>query len=490
MSVTKLLSGVPRALRALAPMGVMAFAAMVLTACSFAPKYDRPELDMPSEWRAVDMGSEPLQQNWWERFNDPVLNALVMEALTNNMDLEESLAKIDSARAQLGQATSLLFPTVMADGAASSSSSSMRAPNTRGFGAETGLKQATTTYQGALGGSWELDLWGKYRNQYTALSDVLLATQVGHAASRLMVAGQTAQAYFTLLALDMQLDTARRTLKTREEGFAIYTSRYKQGEITELDWLRAKTEVEMARAQMHTSTVGVDSAEAALAVLLGRSPRDIMNRAMERGAPIEKLPAPPVLPAGLPSELLLRRPDVRAAEFSIMAYNANIGSVRAEFFPSISLTGSMGQLSSTFGRLFTGPAGMWSYGVQGSVPILDFGRTWYKVKDAEAQKRQSIALYRKTVQTAFQDIRTSLTRQREADAIVSSWQIQVDSMRRARDLARLQYDNGYTDYLTVLDAERQLFTAEMQLASAMNDRLNAVVSVCMALGGGWEDKPE
>lgn len=482
MSMKKLLT---RALPALLVMSSLS-----LTACSFAPNYERPEMDMPGEWRAVDMGSEPLHQNWWERFNDPVLNALIMESLTNNMDLEESLAKVDSARAQLGQATSLLFPTINVDGAASSTSSSARAPNSRGFGHETGLKQATTTYQGALGGSWEVDLWGKYRNQYTALSDVLLATKVGHAGSRLMIAGQTAQAYFTLLALDMQLDTARRTLKTREEGFGIYTSRYKQGEITELDWLRAKTEVEMARAQMHTSTVGVDRAEAALAVLLGRSPRDIMNRAMERGAAIEKLPAPPVLPSGLPSELLMRRPDVRAAEFSLMAYNANIGAARAEFFPSISLTGSMGQLSSTFGRLFTGPAGMWSYGAQATMPILDFGRTWYKVKDAEAQKRQAIALYRKTVQVAFQDIRTALTSQREADAIVASWQAQVDSMRRARELARLQYDNGYTDYLTVLDAERQLFTAEMQLASAMNDRLSAVVAVCMALGGGWEEKTE
>ena len=460
---------------------------LAVTACSFAPKYERPEMDVPAEWRAVDTGTEPLSQNWWERFNDPVLNALVTEALANNQDIEEALGKVDSAQAQLGQGRAALLPSVTATGAASSDSSSWRAPNSQGFTTRTGAVRTPTTYQGKLGASWELDLWGKYRNAYTALSDVLLSTRASTAATRLLVAGQTAQGYFTLLALDMQLDTARRTLKTREDGFTIYTNRYKQGDITELDWLRAKSEVEVARAQLHTTTVGVDSAEAALAVLLGRSPRDIMSRAMERGKGIASLPAPPVLPAGLPSELLQRRPDIRSAELALMAYNANIGIARADFFPSISLTSAIGTLSSAVGTLFTGPAGVWSYGAQGAMPILDFGRTWYSVKDAEAQKRQAIAVYRKTVQSAFQDIRTALTSQREADTIVASYQAQVDNMRRATELARLQYDNGYTDYLTVLDAERQLFAAELQLATSMSDRLNAVVSVCMALGGGWND---
>lgn len=456
--------------------------ALLLSACSLAPRYERPEQDIPAEWRKVDMGSAPLNTDWWTRFNDPVLTALIEEALTNNQDLAESLAKIDSAAAQVGIATSALLPGVQGSGGASSDSSSAKAPNWNSKAIRT-----PTTYQGGLSASWELDFWGKYRNSYTALSDVLMNTVVGHEALRLSVAGQTAQAYFALLAMDMQLNTSRRTLKTREEAFGIYTSRYKQGDITELDWQRARAEVETARAQVHTSTIAVDSAEAGLAVLVGRSPRDIITRAMPRGQSIGMLPSPPVLPAGLPSELLERRPDIRAAEYMIMAYNANIGIVRAQFFPSISLTGMLGTLSSTVAGLFTAPAGMWSYGVTGSMPIIDFGRTWYAVKDAEAQKRGAIAVYRKAVQSAFEDIRVSLTSQREADAIVRSMRIQVESLRRSVEIARLQYDNGYTDYLTVLDAERQLFSAELQLASALRDRLNAVVSVCMALGGGWED---
>lgn len=474
-----------RSVRATPLLWMLACLAL-LSGCSLAPHYDRPDQELPAQWRSVDLGATPLHTDWWNRFNDPVLSALVEEALKNNQDLAQSLANIDSAAAQVGVATAGLLPQVSGSGEALSSSASEKAPNTGSY-EDKGLTRSSTTYQGSLSAAWELDFWGKLRNRRTMLGDVLMNTVIGHEAKRLAVAGETAQAYFSLLALDMQLDTARRTLKTREDAFSIYSSRYKQGDITELDWQRARAEVETARAQVHTSTVAVDKAEAALAVLLGRSPRDIMERAMVRGQAISMLPAPPALPAGLPSDLLERRPDIRAAEFLIMANNANIGVARAQFFPSISLTGMLGTVSSSVGSLFSGPAGVWSYGVSGNVPLLDFGNNWYNLKDAEAKKRAAIAEYRKAVQNAFADIRTSLTAQREADAIVRSMQIQVESLRRSTQIARLQYDNGYTDYLTVLDAERQLFAAELQLAGALRDRLDSVVGVCMALGGGWQD---
>lgn len=459
---------------------------LLLSGCSFAPQYQRPDQDLPKEWKNVDLGNDPLNVDWWNRFNDPVLTAMVNDALARNQDLAESMAKIDSAAAQVGVATAALFPQVTGGAEAIAQGASEKTPNTVPF-SRSGMSRSTTQYQGSLSAAWELDFWGKYRNRRTMLSDVLMNSVIGYEGLRLSIAGQTAQSYFSLLALDMQLATAKRTLKTRQEAFGIYTSRYNQGDITELDWQRARAEVEIARAQVHTSTVSVEQAEAALAVLLGRSPREIMERSMPRGHDIGQLPAPPVLPAGLPSELLERRPDIRAAEYLIMAYNANIGVARAQFFPSISLTGMLGTISSGVSSLFSKEAGAWSYGATGSVPILDFGNNWYNLKDAEAQKTAAIAVYRKTVQSAFQDLRSSLAAQHEADAIVKAMQIEVQSLRRATELARLQYDNGYTDYLTVLDAERQLFSAELQLASALRDRLNAVVSVCMALGGGWKD---
>lgn len=461
-------------------------ACLVLGACSLAPRYERPDQPMPEEWRAVDLGAEPLNTDWWTRFDDPVLTALIRDALARNQDLAESLARIDSSAAQLGMATAGLFPRLDGNGNAMAQSSSEKAPNTVPF-SQSGMSRSTTSYQGQLAASWELDLWGKQRNRRTMLSDVLMNSVIGHEGLRLSVAAQTAEAYFALLAMDMQLETARRTLKSREASFGIYTSRYNQGDITELDWLRARAEVEIARAQVNSSTVAVDQAESALAVLTGRSPREIIEAAMPRGKTIEALPSPPALPCGLPSELLMRRPDVRAAEYLLMAYNAGIGEARAQFFPSISLTGMMGTLSSSVASLFSGPAGVWNYGASGSLPIIDFGYNWYNLKEAESQKAAALAAYRKSVQTAFQDVRNALTAQREAGAIVKSMQVEVDSLRRAVELARLQYDNGYTDYLTVLDAERQLFSAELQLAEALRNRLNAVVSVCKALGGGWQD---
>ncbi len=283
----------------------------------------------------------------------------------------------------------------------------------------------------------------------------------------------------------MQLATAESTLKSRKDALRIYSVRFKQGDITELDYLRAESEMELARASMLNTAVERDAAEAALAVLVGRSPKQILHGEFERGMAIQKLKGAPGIPAGIPSELLLRRPDIRAAEYMIMAYNANIGVARADLFPSISLTGALGALSTDLGRLLIGPAGTSSIGAGVDLPILDFGRRWYAIDNAEAVKSQSIALYRKTVQSAFQDVRTALTAQRESNGIVRSIQKQVSNYRRAVELARLQYNNGYADYLTVLDTERQLFSAELQLASALSYRLSAVVRVCMALGGGW-----
>ncbi|MBO4313422.1 MAG: efflux transporter outer membrane subunit [Desulfovibrio sp.] len=464
------------------------FLCVLLGACSLAPRYERPGQDLPKEWRNIDLGTTPLNTDWWTRFNDPVLTALIEEALAKNQELAESMANIESAAAQAGVGASQLFPSIDGTGSAGAESSSIRNSNQQtDYSPKTGMARAVTSYNAKLTASWEIDFWGKNRNYYTYLTDVLMKTVIGHEALRLSVAAETAETYFALLALDMQLDTARRTLKAREQSFGIYTSRYEQGDITELDWQRARAQVETARAQVHTTAVSLDKKEAALAVLIGRSPREIINRAMPRGRSVDSMPAPPVLPAGLPSEMLLRRPDIRAAEFLIMAYNANIGVARAKFFPSISLTGMLGTLSGGFLNLFTNDSGVWNYGAAINLPILDFGNNWSNLRDAEAKKKAAIAAYNKTVQDAFKDVRTALTAQREADAIVKSMKAQVGSLRRAADIAQLQYDNGYTDYLTVLDAQRELFSAELSLASALEDRLDAVVSVCKALGGGWRD---
>ncbi len=460
----------------------------MLSACSFAPPYEQPKMTMPEQWLKVQLSAAPLEQDWWTRFDDPVLTALIEEALKNNQDIAASLASVDSAASKIGQARASLFPSLTLSASSTRNYGSTVGPNQSQSQFESGMlqrSQATTSI--GFAAAWELDLWGKYRNAYTGLTDILLSTKVGYEALRLSISGQVAQAYFTMLALDMQISTAKRTLKSRRDALGIYTVRFKQGDITELDWLRAESEMELAKASMLQTTVQRDEAEAALAVLVGRSPKAILQGSIDRGRSIGKMPAPPVVPSGLPTELLLKRPDIRAAEYTIMAYNANIGVAKADLFPSISINAALGSLTANIANFMGEPSTTASYGAALNFPILDFGRRWYAIDDAEALKRQSIALYRKTVQGAYRDVRTALTAQREANGILRSVQRQVNNYRRAVELARLQYNNGYADYLTVLDTERQLFTAELQLASAMSYRLNAVVRVCLALGGGWTE---
>ena len=456
-----------------------------LCACSMAPDYEQPKMDIPEAWTKLTPATQPLNMDWWTRFNDPVLNAMVEEALKNNQDLAAGMAGIRSAAAQAGVGSSALWPSLGAGADLTAEGASEKMANSS-FGPGSTASRWYTNYQGQLAASWEVDFWGATRNNYTRLTNILLQTVLNHEALRLSIAGQVAQSYFAMLSYDMQLETAKRTLKTREDALRIYTSRYRLGELTELDWQRARAEVETARATVHTTNIALDEAEASLAVLLGKQPREIWQN-LPRGSRLDKLPTPPVLPEGLPSDLLLRRPDIRAAEFSIMAANSSIGEARARFFPSVSLTGALGTLAAAVSNLFSGPAAIWSYGATVSLPIFSGGQTWYNLKNAEALKEQAEATYRQTVMEAFRDVRTSLTAQTERDRIVKATQAQVDSLRRAANIARIQYDNGYTDYLTVLDAERELFAAELSLATALQNRLSSVVSVCMALGGGWED---
>lgn len=460
----------------------------LLVACSFAPKYEQPKMDIPEAWTKLTPSTQPLNTDWWTRFNDPALNAMVEEALKNNQDLAAGMAGIRSAAAQAGVGSSALWPSVGATADLTATGASEKSANSS-FGPGSTASRWYTNYQGQLAASWEVDFWGATRNNYTRLTNILLQTVLQHEALRLSIAGQVAQSYFAMLSYDMQLDTAKRTLRSREDALRIYTSRYRLGELTELDWQRARAEVETARATVHSTNIALDEAEASLAVLLGRSPKEIWQK-VERGSRLDKLPTPPVLPEGLPSELLLRRPDIRAAEFGIMAANAQIGEARARFFPSVSLTGAIGTLAAAVSNLFSGPAAIWSYGAAISLPIFNGGQTWYNMKNAEALKEEAIATYKQTVMEAFKDVRVTLTAQTERANIVKATQAQVDSLRRAANIARLQYDNGYTDYLTVLDAERELFAAELSLATALQNRLSSVVSVCMALGGGWQDPGE
>lgn len=458
-------------------MRILALGLLILglAGCSFAPDYQRPLMPMPETWKGEAGQGERLDLQWWRRFDDATLNALVEEALAHNRDIEAAIARVDTARAQLGVARAELFPLI----------------NGQAQGTQTWIDNTKITsgvespFSAGFGATWELDLWGRLRNARDAARYQLLATEAAQRGVQLSVAGQTANAYFLLLSLDSQQATAERTVRTREDALGIYTARYEQGLINELDLSRAKTEVETAKTAFYRTRISRDAAESALAVLVGRSPREIMNGSMPRGKALEAIPTPPVIPSGVPSELLERRPDIRQAERTVEAANANIGVARAAWFPTISLTGLFGVVSPELHSLLSNPLQTWSYGGSATVPIIDFGRVGYNVEAAEGRQREALAAYEKTVQAAFQDTRDALTRQAEMSNVVASLERTVKELRLSADLARLRYDNGYSSYLEVLDAERSLFDSELQLASARSERLTAIVDVCLALGGGW-----
>lgn len=448
---------------------------VVVPSCSFAPDYKRPHLELPEAWVSSPETGVPASMQWWKRFNDSTLDSLVAEALQHNRDLIAAVARVDYAQAQLGVARSDLFPHLSG--------------NTQATPVWVDHKKVTSgelPYSANFSASWEVDIWGKIRNAKDAAFSQLMATEAEKEGVFLSIAAQTANAYFLLRSLDSQCSIAERTVKTREDALIIYTAQYQKGFINKLDLTRAKTEVETARTALYQKRIAQENAETALSVLLGRSPRLIMDTSIERGVSMKDLSCIPVIPQNIPSELLERRPDIRQAEYMLKATNANIGVARAAWLPSISLTGLFGVVSPYLSDLLKNPLKTWSYGVTGTVPILDFGQVYYNVEVAQAKEREVLANYEKTVQNAFKDIHDALTRQYESKNIVNSLERMVKELRIAVHLARTLYDNGYTSYLDVLDAERALFQSELDLASAWSDRLSSIVQVCLALGGSWE----
>jgi len=450
-----------------------------LAGCSMAPEYVRPETETPAAWTEA---ADAPQVRWWERFQDDRLNELVEEALNNNRDIAQAMARVDFARAQLGLARAARFPAPGVTGTGVRNRSSLL-----GLPPATPGHEVNNLMSANLGvSSWEIDLWGKYASLTDAARAQLLASEATRDGVWLSVAAETVKGYFLLRSYDLQESIAAGTLQTREEAFKIYSARYEQGLINELDLFRVKAEVETARNALYGTRLGRDATESGLAALLGRSPRAIMTEgSIARGRELETMPTVPVLPAGLPSDLLERRPDIRAAEESLIAANFNIGAARAAFFPSISLTGLLGYASTELDTLFTGNARTWQLGGGLYLP-LDFWRIQSNLRGSEARQREAVAVYEKTVQNAFREMRNALSQQSLYADMVRALESMVHDLDKAVVLAKTRYDNGYSAYLEVLDAQRSLFNSQLELAAVRSNHLVGIVNVCVALGGGWQ----
>ena len=461
-------------------VALLATASMLLAGCVQGPNYQKPTVEVPASYRFGDAayllpawdGSQP----WWGGFGDPVLDGLVREALANNRDLRIATARVDEFAAVLAGTRSQAYPQIGYDisGNRQRASEEMLPPL---------IDPLSTTWSSVLSASWEIDLWGRIRRQTEAAYANLLVSEEARRGVMLTLISSVILSYVTLLDLDQQLRVTEATVDGRRENVAIFEKRLARGWISEFEMSQVRGEYEAALAQLPTFNNAIAAQENALSVLLGRNPGPIV-----RGSDQQSLHSPAV-PAGLPSDLLIRRPDILAAEQQLVASNALIGAARALFFPRISLTGLFGFMSPELGGLFSGPAHTWSFTGDVAGPIYTGGGLTAAVDQAEARRDQSLANYESVIQNAFRDVEDALADLRNSRELQQTLERRVATLRRGVELATTRYENGYSDYLEVLDTERSLFSAELALASARGDYQRALVNLYRALGGDWTQVP-
>jgi multidrug efflux system outer membrane protein len=458
--------------------------ACVLAGCTLGPDYKRPAVETPAAWRYGADGTSSIGGlGWWELFRDPVLQGLIRTALDENKDVLVAVARVAEARAQLGVARGGQFPEV---NGSSSYTNQRFSENSFPFNALPGsanINPQQDFYRTGLDMTFELDLWGRLRRATEAARADLLASEANRRTVLTTLVSDVAQTYFDLLELDREAAIDRRTLQSRQASLDLVRKRFDAGLAAELDVRQAEQELAAAAATVPDAERRVVQTENRLSILLGQNPGPI-----ERGTALSGQRMPPAVPAGLPSDLLERRPDVRQAEEKLVAANARIGEAKAAFFPRISLTGMFGLESASLSDLFTGPARVWQAGPTMTLPIFNAGRIASNFHATEAREQQALIQYRQTIQQAFRDVEDALIAHRKADEIRVQRELRVRAARQALALADLRYTEGLAAYLEVLDAQRQLFAAEIELASTTRDQLTAVVRLYKALGGGWEPR--
>jgi multidrug efflux system outer membrane protein len=449
---------------------------LAITGCTTTPTAP-PAVELPPA-TLTDVHLE----RWWTNFNEPPLTALIDEALANNLDLQVAMARIDAARAQVTLARGSLYPTVdVGVNAGRARVSRVGAtPIPQGFPA-TG-----DDYRLGLNASYELDLWGKYRAATRAAQNDVLASEYARETVRTAIAAEVARAYFQLLAADAQLRLLRDTLVLRDETVRLQIDRAQAGVIGDYDLSQAKAERAAVVSDIAIAEQAIALNESALASLTGRSPRDVFAPAVARSATPASLLDVPTVPAGLPSDMLERRPDIRQVEKSLAAASLRIDRARADYFPSVSLTGSLGTESTALGSLFSGSSFFWSLGAGLLQPLFNLNAIDANVEAATARREELVANYRQTVQAAFKDVHDALSANRTTREALAAQTERSENLQQAYSLSDIRYNAGYSPYLEVLDAQRQLLQAQtLQIIAARDVRL-ALVDLAKALGGGWE----
>ena len=460
-------------------------AAVTLAGCTVGPNYKRPQIAVPQNFRAPDPLPEPQAASladlkWFEVYRDPQLDGLIKVALVQNYDLRDAVARVDQARANLGITRSNQYPQVSASGDLQFTRLSRDG--------QFPLPASFVTNQNRNWGeaslnllSFQVDLWGQLRRATEAARANLLNAGWNRMTVITTVVSEVATDYFQLLELDSELRISQSTLETRQESLKLTLDREAHGIATELDVRQAEQLVESAAESIPQLKQQIEQTEDQVSLLLGKNPGGV-----ERERRFNEEHLVPEVPAGLPSALLERRPDIRAAEQALIAANANIGVAKAAYFPQISLTGSIGGQSSSLARLFSGPNAVWSFVPQVTQPIFTAGRLKNTVRLAEAQRQDAQIAYEKSISTAFKEVSDALiAHQRTRESRVEQEKL-VTTLEVRKRLAYLRYEGGVDTQLNALDADRDLLSAELTLEQIHYAELVSTVQLYNALGGGWQ----
>ena len=446
---------------------LLLLATLLIGGCAIGPDYVRPEADIPEAWRVpADEAASIANIAWWKAFGDPVLDELIETALLNNKDLRIAAARVEEFAARVGITRADAFPII-------------------GYGAN-GARGETTPgsgtrdlYSATLNLGWELDVWGRIRRGTEAARAELLAAEEGRRTVILTLVTAVATSYVQMRNLDRQLEIARSTLASRAESVRLFEIKLRGGVISELELAQVRSEYEQAAVRVPALERQIALQENALSILLGRNPGPVA-----RGKSADELRLPEI-PPGIPSDVLMQRPDVRGAEQRLIAANARIGVARAAWFPTISLTGLLGQTSSDLSDLFSSSSTVWNVGAGALGPIFEGGRIKAQIRVSEAQQRQALQEWLRAIQTAFREINDALISAEKRREELDAQERQVAALRIYSEKARTRYDEGYVSYIEVLDAERRLFDAELQYEQGRAELYAALINVYKAMGGGW-----
>ena len=454
--------------------------AFVLASCAIGPNYTRPQVPAPPQYRGAQSttGAPITDLPPFDLFHDPTLTELLKTALAQNNDVKIAAERVLEARAQYGIVRSNIFPSLDATGTFSANRASSVGSYTF---VPKGLNLDSSYTQAGFSLSWELDVWGRLRRLTESARAQYLATEEARHAVMATVIADVITDYLNLLELDKEVEIARHTRDIAENGLKLTELRHQQGAATGLDVRQAEELLYSATAQIAAAERSLGETEDALSLLLGRNPA-----AVARDRKLTDLPAAVEIPAGLPSSLLEKRPDIRQAEDNLIAANAQIGAAKALYFPQISLTGFLGGQSRSLTSLFTGPARFWTIGPAADLSIFNAGRLRSNVHLAEATQREMIVTYRKAIQNGFREVSDALIDHEKNLEQRKQQELFVQALQDADRLSTMRYKGGLDSYLQVLDAERSLFQGELSLARLHRDELVSTVQLYRALGGGWQ----